>query len=314
MVASVLLGQAQVGVPVAIEALAALSLIAILLVAIALTTGVKVFVSALFLLPNATLGWVPWLGGKVRASSLKIEQKINGELAGVISKMEGAVSKTWHFQAWLIEQTGQAIWDATKMGAHALWLAEIRYPLKGLDAAIHGIRPKVTHVTKVAGATVKNVTVYKGISAAQWKATLRRIGVLSARVAALPALGAGALVLPFPRIGALERRVRTWGSRLTRLEARFGKKAFAAAVAFALSTLGLAWIRRSCVKRNAERLCKVDPGILDDLLGGLIGIGFSLSVVTFANAVLDAADEVVPLLQSSVKELKALGPVDGSAN
>ena len=52
-------------VAVGIEALAALTLIAILLVAIALTAGVKVFVSALFLLPNATLGWVPWLGSKV---------------------------------------------------------------------------------------------------------------------------------------------------------------------------------------------------------------------------------------------------------
>jgi hypothetical protein len=293
-------------VAVGIEALAALTLIAILLVAIALTAGVKVFVSALFLLPNATLGWVPWLGGKVQSSTLKIEHKINAELGAVVQRMKGAVNSTWHLQAWLIEQAGHAIWDATRVAARALYAYEVLLPARLAKLVAHAAG-NVGHQARVALRPItNNYYTYKGITAKQFRDLLRKYGALAARVAALPALGAGALVLPFPRIGSLERRVKAWGSRLTRLEHRFGKKAFVASVATALGVLGLSWARKPCAKRTADAWCRVDPTVLGGLIGGLAVITGALSVVTFAEACVAAQEEVDPLIRRGVRELRSL--------
>lgn len=264
------------------------------------------FTEALFQVTESGLGWIPWIGRKAANGVHVVGKRIDSAFSAAALRLEGAVTATWHVSAFIVEQAGAALWDVSKVGARALWYVEVKYPLWALDALARKGIADTKYVTKTIRPTIQNFATYKGISAAQWKATLRRIGVLSARVAALPALGAGALVLPFPRIGALERRVRTWGSRLTRLEARFGKKAFAAAVGTALGALGLSWIRRSCVKRNAERLCRVDPGILEDLLGGLVGIVGTLSIVTFAEAALDAQEEVMPLIKAGVRELNGI--------
>ncbi len=289
--------------PVVVPAVPALLTLAILIVAIALVAGTKVFVSALFLLPNATLGWVPWLGGKLKASSMAIEKKINHELSATVDGLGGAIGSTWHVLAYLIEQTGEAIWDATRVAARALYLAEVTLPLALARAAGHAIPTKITNLTKTTTTITKRITVVRGVTAAQLSRLGRRVHGLEARLAATAIAGAGAIALPFPRIGALERAGRNTKARLGKLERRFGRTAFAAAVATALATLGVGWARKSCAKRTAEGFCRVDPDVFGALIGGLAVVVGAQSVVRFGEAMIAVEDEFVSVLERMIVEL-----------
>lgn len=274
-----------------------------LLVAIGLCAVATMLVIALFKTAEAGVGWIPWLGQKVKGGLEATRKRLVNKMSLWIVGMEGAVAASWELLGNLIDQTGAAIWDATRLGAKALWYVEVKYPLDVLSALAHKARGTVTVTQKIAGATVQKVTVVKGITQAQLARFGKRLAVLEARVAAFPVIGAGAIALPLPRIGALERGAHATRSRLGKLERRFGRKAFAASVATALGVLGLSWTRRSCVKKNNELLCKTDFGALEALLAGAVLAIGSQSVVRFANGMLAAEDEMVGVLERMIVEL-----------
>ena len=288
-------------------ALPELILIAALLFAYALSRLNQEFAEALFETVEKGVGWIPWVGKKAAGGVRAVAKRINHVFAALTLKLEGAVSASWHVMAHLIEQTGDAIWEATQVGAKALWYVEVKYPLDVLSYLAHkGVK------AAGAGAKVTNVTVQKvyktaGVTKAQLDRLAHRISVLDKRVAAIAAAGAGAIALPFPRIGSLERGAARTRARVGKLERRFGRKAFAAAVAGALGVLGLSWARRSCVKRNNDLLCKTDFGALEGLLAGAVLLVGSQSVVRFAEGMLAAEDEMVSVLKRMIVEFPDVG-------
>lgn len=274
-----------------------------LLVAIGLITLAVVLVAALFKTAEATVGWIPWLGKKAAGGLAATRKRLINYMSTWIVGMEGAVSASWHLLGNLIDQTGAAIWDATQLGARALWLVEVKYPLNALSYLAHKGVQAAGAGAKVTTTVVKRTVVVQGVTKAQLLRYGKRLAVLEARVAAFPLLGAGAIALPFPRIGSLERGAHATRSRLGKLERRFGRKAFAASVATALGVLGLSWTRRSCAKRNNELLCKTDFGALEALLAGAVLAIGAQSVVRFAEGMLAVEDEMVGVLERMVVEL-----------
>lgn len=274
-----------------------------LILALGMVVMGQKFTEALFQVTESGIGWIPWVGKKAANGVAAVGKRIDSVFAAAALQLEGAISITWHAMAYLVEQTGQAIFDAAKLAAHVYDLVTVRYPLDVLSALAHKAHGAITTTTKVTSTVVKRVTVVQGVTAAQLSRLGRRVAHLSAQVAALPALGAGALSLPFPRIGALERAAHGTKARLGKLEHRFGRTAFAAAVATALATLGVSWARKSCAKRTADGFCRVDPDVFAGLIAGLVVVVGSQSVVRFANAMLTVEDEMVGVLERMIVEL-----------
>lgn len=78
--------------------------------------------------------------------------------------------------------------------------------------------------------------------------------------------GVGAIRAPFARIGALERKMRAYGRRLTALEKlALGSGAVALTWA-ALRRLGLGFLRCRNVQRTGRRVCSMDPDLLEAML------------------------------------------------
>lgn len=286
--------------PVALPALLTLTA---LLTALGLITLTVVLVAALFQVADTTVAWIPWLGKKASGGLRATEKRLNSRLSAAAVKLQGAISESWHVLATLIEQTGEAIWEATQVGARALWLVEVKYPLdvlsflahKGVQAA--GVGAKVTNVT------VQKVYQTGRVAKAQVARIDRRLDALEARVHAAAIAVPGAIALPFPRLGALERAWHGTQGRLGKLEHRFGRTAFAAAVATALATLGVSWARRSCAKRTADGFCRVDPDVFAGLIAGLAVVVGAQSVVRFAEGMLAVEDEMVGVLERLIVEL-----------
>lgn len=261
------------------------------------------FTKALFQVTESGIGWIPWVGKKAANGVHAVGKRVNAVFSSAALQLEGAISSTWHVFANLIEQTGEAIWDATQVGARALWLVEVKYPLDALSFLAHkgvqaaGVGAKVTNIT------VQKVYQTGRIAKAQLVRANHRLDALEARVHATAIALPGAISIPFPRIGALERAWHGTQGRLGKLEHRFGRTAFAASVATALAALGVGWARRSCAKRTADGFCRVDPDVFAGLIAGLAVVVGAQSVVRFANGMIAVEDEFVGVLERMIVEL-----------
>lgn len=260
------------------------------------------FTRALFQVTEAGVGWIPWIGKKAANGVRAVSQRVNAVFSAAALRLEGAISKTWHVLAYLIEQTGHAIWEATQVGARALWLVEVKYPLDVLSFLAHkGVQ------AAGAGAKVTNVTVQKiyrttGVAKAQLARLDRRIDALNARVKAAAIAVPGAVALPFPRIGSLERRAKAQAKRLTKVERRFGTLAFAGLVAAALARLGLGWARCSNVRKAGKRVCGMDTDLLETLLGSTLLLTSAISLETLARELQEPAELVTDAMHRLVRE------------
>lgn len=291
----------------AAPALPALLALAGLFLALGMIVMGDAFTRALFQVTASGIGWIPWIGKKAANGVQAVGHRVNAVFSAAALRLEGAISETWHVLATLVEQTGAAIWEAAQVGARALWLVEVKYPLEVLSAIAHKARGSVTIVQKVAGTTVQRVTVVKGITAAQLTRLGRRVHALEARVAAFPAAAAGAIALPFPRIGSLERRARAQGKRLSKLERRLGALGAAALVTGALARLGAGWIRCTNVRKLGRRACATDHDFLDALLAGSLLVVGTISLAQMARELREPTELVMGGLGGLVRELRELG-------
>jgi hypothetical protein len=260
------------------------------------------FTQALFGIADSALGWIPWLGGKAKGPLHKIEQRVNAAMNRAATGVESAIARTWHVLATLIEETGKAIWEATEVGARALWMVEVKYPLDVLSALAHKAQGVTTTVTKVTTTVVKRVTVVQGVTAAQLSRLGRRMNVLEARVKAAAVAVPGSIALPFPRIGSLERRAKAQAKRIGKLERRFGTLAFTALVAGALAKLGAGWIRCTNVRKAGKRVCDMDTDLLETLLGSTLLLTSAISLEQLARELQEPAELVTDAMHRLVRE------------
>lgn len=260
------------------------------------------FTKALFQVTESGVGWIPWIGKKAANGVAAVRHRVNAMFSAAALRLEGAISQTWHVLAYLIEQTGQAIWEATQVGAKALWLVEVKYPLDVLSALAHKAQKAVTVGGKVTNVAVTKVYRTAGVAKAQLQRIDRRIDALEARVKAAAIAVPGTIALPFPRIGALERRARAQAKRLAKAERKLGALTFAALVAAALAKLGAGWIRCTNVRKAGKRVCGMDPDLLDSMLGATLLLASAISLEQLARELQEPAELVTDAMHKLVRE------------
>jgi hypothetical protein len=166
-----------------------------------------------------------------------------------------------------------------------LWIAsEIANLATDTWHAVRGVEhATVTKVTKVVTHTVvkpitTTVTIVKGTSAAVTKQLNAQAHALGARVTRLEHALGRTVASPFPRIGHLEREVANQAKRLKKAEKALAAGASAALVLTALKRLGIGWVRCGNVTKVGKRLCGLDPGLFEALLGATVLLTSGISL------------------------------------
>lgn len=162
----------------------------------------------------------------------------------------------------------------------------------------------VTHtdVHRITRTITRTVTVVKGVALGRVRAIEHRIDALRARVVHAAHVAAGTLALPFPRIGRLERTVKAQAKRLTRLEKVALGGLGVAAVAAALSRLGLGFLRCRNVQRTGRRVCGMDADLLESLLAASLLLSGSISLRQLARELQEPTRDVTRGLRALVDE------------
>lgn len=285
--------------PVALPALFA---IAGLIFAIGLLTMSDAFIRALFGGVAKGLAILPWVGKSASNGVLVIGKRISNVLGEAILHLQGTVSDTWHVLATLIEQTGQAIWEATELGARALYAYEVLLPIR-LAKLLADAGQAAGHKARAAiQPTVTNIYKSTGITRAQYRALLRKVTTLGLVVAAIRAAQAHAPSIPRVYVPSLPATVKGIRGRLGRLERLAKPAAFAALVAAALARLGAGWIRCTNTRRAGKALCGLDPDLLEALLGGVLLVSGGMSIRAFALGMEQIGDEAVGAITGFVRE------------
>lgn len=296
--------------PVAPEVtgLAALGISFILLCFCILAYGMvkfsSVFVQAVHFIMAHTIGEIPLVGSLVEDITAPVFRAVERGLADVALGVQGSIGFYWHALATL------SGWLAREVRSHAhllLLLAESTLPATWGVLAWQEFG-RLRALLHLLGRGIDRVDGRIG----------HLIDTLGERIDArvLPRIRAIDHTLDhtvFPDIAGLRARTRhildelgRLGERLRRLERLLGTAAFAEAVALALATLGVSWIR--C--RNWKRLGRSVCGLPSDLLGMLLGDAIIALAATdlcdLEYAVIVAAEQFEPVLYAFVDVEEAL--------
>ncbi len=209
--------------------------------------------------------------------------------------------------------------EATRDGWHYL-LHYCAYALQSIGDIIESN----ARDTYQALVTLRKVTIPHLLAAAIAPLT-RRLAWLEAQVRALPhhaqivvsrpieivrteiqTVKAAAVAVPLPRISRLEREVRELRDRVSvsgRTVATIGVGAVAGIV---LGRIGLGWARCSNVGRVARHLCGFDRALLEALLIGSTAIFSAVSIVEWAELMLEVEPEIVGGISRGFRELRDL--------
>lgn len=251
------------------------------------------------------------VGGSISHAVDSVNHWVENRLADGLSGTELAVAKWWHGMEWIVTTTADTLAQFgmdVEAGFAALVNgvipATIATNTAALERQLHNLRAQAT---AIAGSLVQlmldRTHAIETTVARDFGAALRGIddirGAVSERLGTFGrAVEAEIAGLRGYVNGALTRRVEA-------ALAGAGAGALAWASVSALSAaLGL--LRCTNVQKAARAACRMDTGALDALLAGTLIIGGTLSVVTFAEACIDAQDEVVPFLKSGIRELQGL--------
>jgi len=288
----------------AVAELPILTALACLIVALALTVMVVYVVKGFFGVTSSTLGKLPVIGGWIDATGHQIEQRITNALGAVVVKLEAGIGAAWHWQARIVD------WLGREIGRHAnllMLIASLLAPVGAIRSLVYSI----IDARRLIGSLVHRL---EGIG----HDLVGRIGHVER--------GIGADVLP--RIRSLEREVngeivrerlraraaeRTAEREITNLwkwtrthTLEAGTLAFAGAVAWALSRLGLGWLRCSSLSRLGKRIGCGGFGALEELLFGAVTALAVTDICDFAALAYGVAQDLEPLLLGLVDVENAL--------
>jgi hypothetical protein len=194
------------------------------------------------------------------------------------------------------------------------------YLLERTAAIIEGLGQD----TYQALLTLRNVTV-PGLIADALAPLVRRIAWLEHMVATLPhrasiivqrpielvrteiqTVKAAAVAIPNIRVGRLEEEIAALRARIAAVSGRTVVIGLGVVAASVLGRLGLGWARCSNVTKVGRAICGLDRGLLDALLLGTTAIVSTVSLVQWAELMLDVEDELVAGITSGFRELRDL--------
>ncbi len=248
------------------------------------------------------VGWVPWLGGKVKRSLHFIEQRVNNYMSGLVSGTASAVAASWHALAVAAEFAGKALVDVAQAAWRVAWYVNVKFPVSVISALAHySAREAKALLKRIEQATIWRQTVTRVINnpaagriGGAIKGALKTVEgeLANLRDLVLPRLRAlerdiattipGAIERLGARERAAERRLRGLLGRLSRVDKATVGLGAAGLVAIALSRIGIGFLRCTNIRSGGRRLCGMDAGAVEDILAGTLLIVGSISIVEFA--------------------------------
>lgn len=308
------------------DALIALTRLMKALVALGICTVAYALVAGLFGTANhlvdATVGWIPWLGGKVKRSLHSIESRVTNFLG---EAAKGAAIETGHSLATIgqvIADTaetmfvvGAAVGSLTYYLFRAVGIAAIGPRLGKVESKTHDLwrtyidsQGAITHgrvVLPRVTADVINARINARLQPLEDElARMRR--ELSTVEGGL-ALG-GAIALPDYNAGLRERVKEAeqgvenlWKWARSRGKTIAGTGALAL-VGAALLRLKLGWLKCSNWRKIGKAGCRMDPTQLESLLAGTLVIAGGISIVAFAKELQGVVDEGASALHRFIRE------------
>jgi hypothetical protein len=196
----------------------------------------------------------------------------------------------------------------------ARWLLE-----RELPRLIHALPTSVSQLVHDMSKALHKITaeIPRLERYAKAAALAAATGILAPFVAAMPALGwlrhhlaaivraaahAGGAVLPWADLPDIKKWLHANRAKITRLEALLGIAGAAALVGRALGGVSAKCIRSGNISRVAKRLCGLDTSLVDTLLLDSLAIVSAISVVEFAEALLEIESEAIKIMGAGIKE------------
>jgi hypothetical protein len=196
----------------------------------------------------------------------------------------------------------------------ARWLLE-----RELPRLIHALPTSVSQLVHDMAKALHSITaeIPRLERYAKGVARAAAFGIIAPFVAALPALGwlkhhlgsiaraaahAGSIALPWADLPDIKKWLHANRARITRLEGLLGIAGAAALVARALGGVSAKCIRNGNISKVAKRLCGLDANVLESLLLDGLVIVSAISVVEFAEALLEIESEAIKIMGAGIKE------------
>jgi hypothetical protein len=273
-----------------------LGTLVILVGALILCYLVVYFTKAFFGVAGTLLGKLPIVGGWIDAGAHAIEQRITYVFGTAAAKVEVAVGATWHATARLVDWMGREIARHADLFALIATLINPVQAIGTIQRALHEARyllGLLAHRLEGIGhdVIIRTRTIEHGIGAD----VLPRIRTLEREYGRV-------IGRTIPRIRAGERATEREITNLWKWTRKHtlvaGTGAFAAAVALALSALGLDWIRCKTAQNVFKRRGCNLWNDLEALVVAGTAVAAGMSLVELAKA----EQEIVGDLATVVKD------------
>lgn len=314
--------------------LAPLLLLAALIVALGLIKSGQAFVDSLTFIIRKTVGRVPLIGGLLATPAVVLLQALSHNMGEYANNIGADVAKTWHYAATVVDRLGWTMFHLSEAIAKVAWYVEVQWPLNQLWEKAHDAYNLARHAAHSAGQITKVTTVVKKFYTVPAKSPLLpaiRVATRPIRVdldaferwtrtqlAAMSAAvaGVGSISVPLPRnpFAGLGDQLGKIRARLRRLEAGDAKLVGLGALGFALARLGMGWARCTNVKNTGKQICRADSDLLGSLLGGLLLIFGTVSLLDLARGMQEITDEVTQAARAFIREASALDDGDVPAH
>lgn len=298
-------------------------------VCLGLVTVIHTFVRATVGGIAGLLGHVPGIGGVLSSPVNKVVHWMEHEFATAEAYLDGVLSNYIHqlglLFAWMVREIRE-----TSHLLYVLSTAMVGHEaLRAIDATlglVHRLEVRVAHTLDHALGQLRHFEseLAHAVNSRIGGAVHTLIKPITADLGALDRFARS-------RVGALERGVdiaipgalhglREWAHglsreydalwhRIRRAEALIGTTAFAGAVAIALSTLGVEWIRCRNWRRVGRGVCGMPSALIEGLFGVALEAFLVADLCHFARLIEAAAIEVEPILEElvSVQRFICLG-------
>lgn len=301
-----------------------LTRLAAYLFAFGICLAVDAVVRALFGTATGLVGWVPYIGKVISSPLLAIEHKITSYIGGFESYLEQSMASYWHNLASL------GTWVAQHLEYDAAFYWQLARHVSTLygNAATGGLFKAHAQAAKVADAQAEAAAQVAVRAAKQAQAAAASaagatvipyprvispprtypVGRIGSKVAGLEGEVEGLIDWTIPgireRVGSLEGELGRLWDRIRGKTAALGVTAAVGVVAAVLGKLGMGWLRCDSVQKTAQRLCGMNPSLLDNLLLGTLVLGGGFSIVQLAKDLLAVETEIVDGVKLGIRELR----------
>lgn len=247
-----------------------------------------------------------WLGAGLDHINHFVMLQLSNAVAGTAYAWHKLVGQLASF----ISETASVI-DALAAASAQAWSYAYRHGIRQLirvytdpiGSALHALQAIVRELQHVSHATthiVTRVVVHDVPKIIHETPRIIEVKIEHAAKAAVGAIG-----IPLPRIGALERDVSNLEKWVKANQRKLTEAGIAALVIGALSRIGINWTRCANNQKLGKSVCGMNPDALDALLASLLVIASTISVVEFAHECQTFTGDVTVPLRLFVRELKA---------